>query len=315
MRLRRGKSRPRGSHASGISEIAAPPSATICSSSGALSRRVDALVTAGQDGDRAGRERRPMGAGVDAAREARDDDVAGVAEIAGESLGEGRARPRRRCASRRSPPSGGSEPRPTPRTASKGGAVSIACSALRIVRLAERDEADRRDATPPRSRARPPRGWRACRAGRAGRRGPAAPRERRAAPPKRLTRARNVRGPMFSERISRSQSSRCSSLRRSAHRSPSARSGLRSRPQAVGCSRGASTREARRGRRTARPSDARRSHHSTAGVAALAISADERRVARRPPQPRARSPAKASAASGLERRAGSRGRWRRPCRP
>mgnify|MGYP003578032812 CR=1 FL=1 len=52
------------------------------------------------------------------------------------------------------------------------------------------------------------------------------------APPKRLTRPRNVRGPMPSVRISRSQSIRCSWLRRPAI-IPSARCGLRSRPRAA----------------------------------------------------------------------------------
>ena len=53
-RLRRGKSRPRGSQPSGISEMAAPVG-RICSSSGMLGR-IDAIVAAGQHRDGAGRK-------------------------------------------------------------------------------------------------------------------------------------------------------------------------------------------------------------------------------------------------------------------
>ena len=196
MRLRRGKSRPRGSHAERhLGDRGAAVGDDLLEQRLVVAR-VDALVAAGEDGDRAGGERRPMGARVDAARQARDDDIAGRAEIAREPLGEGEARrggvARADDRHRRA----GAEPRPSRARRASGGAVSIACSGARIVRLAERDEADRRDAT-------------LASISRLGLRaggelaGPAAPageaRQRLEAPrgaAERLTRARKVRGPM-----------------------------------------------------------------------------------------------------------------------
>ena len=54
----------------------------------ACSARIDAVMAAGEHRDRAGREARAMRGGIDAARETRDDDEAGVAEIARQPLGE-----------------------------------------------------------------------------------------------------------------------------------------------------------------------------------------------------------------------------------
>ena len=82
-RLRRGKSRPRGSQPSGISETAAPPCEDRVEQVGVLGR-IDVVVAAGQHRDGAGREARAMRGGVDAAREAGHDDEAGVAELARE---------------------------------------------------------------------------------------------------------------------------------------------------------------------------------------------------------------------------------------
>ena len=89
-RLRRGKSRPRGSHSSGISETIAPYSAMRGSSGDGLGR-IGLRVAAGEHADRAGLQRGDMGALVDAAREAGDDDVARLAEAAREPVGESQA--------------------------------------------------------------------------------------------------------------------------------------------------------------------------------------------------------------------------------
>ena len=93
IRLRRGKSRPRGSHSIGISETTAPCS-TIRSISGIGLVGVGAGVPAGEHADRAGLEARDMGALVDAAREARHHDVARLADAARQPFGEGQARRR-----------------------------------------------------------------------------------------------------------------------------------------------------------------------------------------------------------------------------
>ena len=89
MRLRRGKSRPRGSHSIGISETTAPCSA-MRGSSGRF-RRIELGMAAGEHADRSGRERGDMRALVDAARQTRHDDIARRAEAARKTLGEGQA--------------------------------------------------------------------------------------------------------------------------------------------------------------------------------------------------------------------------------
>ena len=161
--------------------------------------------------------------------------------------------------------------------AMSGGALSIACSVARIVRLAERDEAG---ATPRRLRqlalrlglARHLSMSRAAASRQFGRASSAAP-----APPKRLMSVRKVRGPMLSERMSRSQSIRCSSVSRytcEARRSSLASDpAFRSRRQpfmffaVLPPQQGGERHERRRHR-------AWPSAHSTTGVAALATSAD-----------------------------------------
>ncbi len=50
-------------------------------------RRIDAVLAAGEHRDGAGGEARPMGGGVDAARQPRHDDEAGLAEFARQPLG------------------------------------------------------------------------------------------------------------------------------------------------------------------------------------------------------------------------------------
>jgi len=72
MRLRRGKSRPRGSHSSGISEMATPPDDTIFSRSGKFSEGMGGHV-AREHGDRSCFERYAVSYRVDAARKARHD--------------------------------------------------------------------------------------------------------------------------------------------------------------------------------------------------------------------------------------------------
>ena len=80
-RLRRGKSRARGSWPSGISEIAAPwfehGGQQIL-----MLGRIDPVVAAGQHRDRAAREAGAMRRLIDAARQPGDDDKAGFAKIA-----------------------------------------------------------------------------------------------------------------------------------------------------------------------------------------------------------------------------------------
>ena len=214
MRLRRGKSRPRGSHSIGISETTAPYSAMRGDQRDRLGR-IGPGVAAGEHADRAGLERGDMGAQVDAAREAGDDDVARLPEPARQPVGEGEA-------------GGGGVARADDRD--RGLLQRLLAAAQRqdrrrgidlaqrrgIVGLAERDEAHAELARRRRARARSPR----ASATRIGRRAP--PRRARSgsassaarAPPQSLISARKVRGPTFSERISRSQSNRCSSERR-----------------------------------------------------------------------------------------------------
>ena len=57
--------------------------------------RVDAIMSAGEHSNRAGRETGTMGAGVDATREPRDDDVARLCQPAGEPFRERQACGRR----------------------------------------------------------------------------------------------------------------------------------------------------------------------------------------------------------------------------
>ena len=110
---------------SGISATTAP-----CSAMRIVERAillgVDDVDAAGDDRDRAGGERAEMRGGVDAARQAGDDDDALLAELGGEVLrqpsavGRGVARADHRDHRRRS------EPRRAPSTDSTGGASSIA---------------------------------------------------------------------------------------------------------------------------------------------------------------------------------------------
>ena len=86
-RLRRGKSRARGSQPSGISEIAAPRAQDRVGEAVVLGR-IDAVVPAGEHRDGAGRKARAMRGRVDAAGEARDDDEARLAEPARQPLGD-----------------------------------------------------------------------------------------------------------------------------------------------------------------------------------------------------------------------------------
>ena len=139
MRLRRGKSRPRGSHSIGISETTAPVS-TIRSISGTASPRIRLAVAAGEHADRAGLEARDMGALVDPPRQARDDDVAGLAQAARQPLGEHEPRGggvagaddrHRRCPQRLRAPA---------ERENRRRGIDLP-QQRRVVRLAERDEA------------------------------------------------------------------------------------------------------------------------------------------------------------------------------
>ena len=192
MRLRRGKSRPRGSQPIGISDTTAPP---------CLEDRVD------QGGvvwpDRSGRARRP------APRRCRSRSAALWARASmpraspetttkpasprprGQALGEGEPGGRGVARADDGDRRAGSGSRRRRARAMSGGAVSIAWSSVGIVGLAHGDEADaeargRRDLAPrPRAGvggidARPP--ARRARSGRASRAAPA--------PPKRLIRVR-----------------------------------------------------------------------------------------------------------------------------
>ena len=103
--------------------------------------RIDAIVAAGQHGDGAAAEARTMRGGVDAARQARDDGEAGVAEIARESLGETHAGGRGVART----DDGDHRPVERRRSAAHGEQRRRVVDHLqpaRIVRLAQRDEAD-----------------------------------------------------------------------------------------------------------------------------------------------------------------------------
>jgi hypothetical protein len=102
-------------------------------------RRIDAVVAAGEHGDRARGETAAVGGGVDAACQAGDHGEAGVAEVAREPLGEAQAGSRgvaradngdRRQVERRRPPAHRQERR---------GVVDH-LQAARIVGLAQRDQ-------------------------------------------------------------------------------------------------------------------------------------------------------------------------------
>ena len=170
-------------------------------------------MAAGQHRDGAGRQARAMRGGVDAARQPRDDDEAGVAEFA------------RECVAANFMPAAEALREPTMAT--------IGCA--RRASLAAHREQRRRDrrssATAPDNparRARPsamPRvraGFQfalrlprsqiyACRTRRRAAPAPAALRARARAPPY-VDQSRKVRGPTLSLRMRRSQSSRCSSV-------------------------------------------------------------------------------------------------------
>ena len=171
MRLRRGKSRARGSQPIGISLRWAPPRGEDALGEAGVLRRVEVVEAAGEDGDRAGRERRLVGGGVDAAGEAGGDDEAGLAEAARRSAWRTCGRRSRRCASRRWRRSAATGRRRSPRTVISGGAPSTCAEPRRIVRLADGDEARAEPRRPPRARARrPPAGRCGC-GGRRARRG------------------------------------------------------------------------------------------------------------------------------------------------
>ena len=102
--------------------------------------RIDAVVSAGQHRDGAGREARAMRGRVDAARKPGGDDESGLAEFAREPLGEFHAG--RRSVARADDSDHRRAPAPPrwPRTATSGGASSIARKPGRIAGFAERDE-------------------------------------------------------------------------------------------------------------------------------------------------------------------------------
>ena len=86
-RLRRGKSRARGSQPSGISVMSMPPLVDDLSGERDILLGIDAVEAAGEHGDGAGGETGPVRGGVDAAGEAGDDGVAAGAEVGGQHGG------------------------------------------------------------------------------------------------------------------------------------------------------------------------------------------------------------------------------------
>ena len=93
MRLRRGKSRPRGSQPIGISDSVAPIFGDARDHRDRFGR-IGLAVTAGEDADRAGFERGGMRAQIDPAREPGDDDIAGLPRPRASRVGESEARRR-----------------------------------------------------------------------------------------------------------------------------------------------------------------------------------------------------------------------------
>ena len=136
-RLRRGKSRARGSQFERHFRDRRARAEDRVEQVDVLGR-IDARMAAGERRDRAGRNAGAVGAGVDPARQPRDDDEAGLAEVAREPLGEFLAR-RGRIAG-----ADDAEHRPVERASfaahgeQRRGVVDLA-QPLRIVGLAERD--------------------------------------------------------------------------------------------------------------------------------------------------------------------------------
>ena len=103
------------------------------------------------------------------------------------------------------------------------------------------------------------------------------------APPAWLTSARNVRGPTFSQRISRSQSKRCASLSRKSLAlltGPSRRCAIRRRAPAAGCWRECFIQSSAASTANTQPTGASPSANATSGAATLPASAGGRGIAR-----------------------------------
>jgi hypothetical protein len=133
--LRRGKSRARGSHASG------DQSAVGRDGLGELGvfRRIDAIKASRQHREGTGGEARPVGGGVDPAREARGDREARAAEIAREPFGK--AHPRRRRIARADDGDHGQRKRRRPAAhRQQRRSVVDHLQATRIVRFAQRQQ-------------------------------------------------------------------------------------------------------------------------------------------------------------------------------
>ena len=127
MRLRRGKSRPRGSHSTGISDRTAPEFDHPLHQRHGLAR-IGLSMSPGEHPDGAGLQARDMGALIDPPRQPRDDDVAGLSQAARQPLGEvspaaeALREPTIATAALRNASA-------APRRARTGGAESISCSA------------------------------------------------------------------------------------------------------------------------------------------------------------------------------------------
>ena len=207
MRLRRGKSRPRGSHSIGISDTTAPIFDHALDQRHGLVR-IGLCVSSGQHADRAGLEARDMRALIDPAREPRRHDVAGPAEAARKPLGEsepgGRGVARaddrdRRLSQRLEPAAAGKDRRGANRSAAGSADSPVRrCATNRTPSFRATSSSRSMSSTrrrPGSARRAPPRRASSGSASSAAR-----------APPNRSRSARKVRGPTFSERTRRSQS-------------------------------------------------------------------------------------------------------------
>ena len=156
-RLRRGKSRARGSQPSGISRHGRAARAAMRFEQADMLGRIDAVVAAGEHRDRAGREARAMRGGIDAARQARDDARSRRSPRSRASR-SANFTPARRGIARAD--DGDQRPRQHGGVAAhreQRRRVVDHAQARGIVRLAERDERDAACAARPSVRARPPR--------------------------------------------------------------------------------------------------------------------------------------------------------------
>ena len=104
-------------------------------------RRIDLVEPAGEHRDCPGLAARLMGGGVDATRQPRDDDKAGLARDRGASRAVNLSAGGRGIARADQGDAGTQQGVARPARPAAAAANSIACRALRVVRLAERDEA------------------------------------------------------------------------------------------------------------------------------------------------------------------------------